>query len=177
MSVSYLKKRFNCGAKLIGDVTKSIQEKKPLQMPGRKKIRPVRDDKVLIDLVNSFTRNDGGISDADLSNILGTSRMTINRIRHDLEFSYKPLRSGPGLTELQIERRCVFCNRNQNTDWSHKLFTDESRFSTSPDCPIMWWVKKGDQVYAEKKSSPSPSLSGVGLSGTGRRDWSNVQRF
>ena len=86
MSVRELKRRFNCGAELIKRVKKSIEEKRPLSIPGKKPVKPVRDDRVLINLVDSMTRENGALSDSDLANILETSRATINRIRHDKQF-------------------------------------------------------------------------------------------
>ena len=153
---------------MIADVREAIGEKKPLRIPGRGKVRKVRDDKVLIGLVDSLTRADGGVSDFNLSQILGTSRMTINRVRHDLKFSYKPLRHGPLLSELQIERRRVFCHHHRNSDWSKTLFTEESRFSTSPDCPTRWWVKRGDHVYAESNKFPFSIMVWGGIVGQSR---------
>ena len=81
MSVRECKKRFNCGAELIRRVKKCIEEKKPLSIPWRPHIKPVRDDPVLVSLVDSMTRENGSMSDSDLANVLGTSRATINRIR------------------------------------------------------------------------------------------------
>ena len=137
-SVRELKKRFKCGAEQIRRVKKSIEEKKPLSIPGEKPVKPVRDDRVLVNLADSMTRENGALSDSDLANILGVSRATINRIRHDKDFSYKPLRHGPLLNQRQIEKRLAFCPTHQDDDWSETIFTDESRFATSPDCPVMW---------------------------------------
>ena len=142
-SVAEMKKQFKCGAKLISDVRKAVAEKKPLPIPGRKKTKPVRDNGVLIGLVDSMTRDNGGVSDSDLANVLGTSRMSVNRVQHDLKYTYKALRHGPVLSQRHIGTRLEFCRIHQNDDWSNTLFTDESRFSTSPDCPIKQWVKRG----------------------------------
>ena len=137
-SVRELKKRFKCGAEQIRRVKKSIEEKKPLSIPGEKPVKPVRDDRVLVNLADSMTRENGALSDSDLANILGASRASINRIRHDAQFTYKPLRHGPLLNPRQIEKRLAFCPTHQDDDWSETIFTDESRFATSPDCPVMW---------------------------------------
>ena len=34
------------------------------------------------------------------------------------------------------------------------MFTDESRFSTSPDAPVMWWVKQVHHIYVEAEKFP-----------------------
>ena len=103
----------------------------------------MRDNGVLIGLVDSMTRQNGGVSDSDLANVLRTSRMSVNRVRHDLKYTYKALRHGPVLSQRNVAKRLEFCRVHQNDDWSNTLFTDESRFSTSPDCPIKQWVKRG----------------------------------
>ena len=138
MSVRELKRRFNCGAELIRRVKSSIDEKKPLSIPGKTPVKPVRDNRVLINLVDSMTRENGALSDSDLANILGTSRATVNRIRHDKDFSYKALRHGPLLSQRHIDKRLAFCRAHENDDWSKIIYTDESRLATSPDCPVMW---------------------------------------
>ena len=56
MSVRELEKRFSCGAELIRRVKGSIEEKKPLSIPGKTPVKPVREDRVLINLVDSMTR-------------------------------------------------------------------------------------------------------------------------
>ena len=156
MSVAKLKKTFRCGAELIRRVRKAIEEKKPLQVPGRKITKPVRNDETLIGLVDAMTRENGGLSDSTLATILGTSQASINRIRHDLSYSYKPLRHGPHSIVRHVGARLEFCLIHQNDDWSKVLFTDESRFSTSPDCPVMWWVKRGTTFTLKQTNFPSP---------------------
>ena len=103
MTVRQLKKTFNCGGDTIQRVRKAIQEKKPLEVPGRKRFNPVRDDQTLVALVDSITGENGAVSDADLAHLLGTSKSTVNRIRHDLHYSFCPLRHGPLLEERKIE--------------------------------------------------------------------------
>ena len=166
MSGASLKKSFKCGSDLIGRVRKSIVEKKPIEVPGRKHIKPIRSDENLVRLVDTITRNNGGVSDSELARFVETSRASVNRIRHDLNYSYKPLLHGPFLNERQIEARLVFCQRHQNEDWSQTLFTDESRFATSPDCPIMWWIKKGDKLYAFKGKFPFSIMVWGGIVGS-----------
>ena len=165
MTVAQMKKRFNCGAKLISDVRKAVVEKKPLRLPGRTKKKPVRDNAILVGLVDSMTRENGMVSDSDLANILGTSRMSVNRVRHDLQFTYKALRHGPVLSQRHVGMRLAFCQIRQNDDWSKTLFTDESRFSTSPDCPIMQWVKRGDHIYVETDKFPFSMMVWGGIVG------------
>ena len=105
MSFEKMKRSFRCGADSIQRVRKAIEEKKPLPMPGRKMINPVRDNENLRGLVETMTKENGRVSDRDLSQALGTSRMSINRIRHDLDFSYKPLGHAPALNEKQAGKR------------------------------------------------------------------------
>ena len=126
----------------------------------------MRNDQALINLVDAMTRADGSLSNGALANILGSSESSINRIRHDLAYSYKPLRNGPRLLQRHFAPRLTFCLNHQNDDWSKTLFTDESRFSTSPDCPVMWWTKKGDNVYAEKDKFPFSIMVWAGIIGS-----------
>mgnify|MGYP004579369149 CR=1 FL=1 len=165
MTIAEMKKQFNCGAKLISDVSKAIAEKKPIPIPGHKKTKPVRDNVILIGLVDAMTRENGAVSDTDLSIILGTSRMSINRVRHDLKYTYKALRHGPVLSGRHITKRLAFCQIHLDDDWSKTMFTDESRFSTSPDCPIMQWVKKGDNIYVETEKFPFSIMVWGGIVG------------
>ena len=166
MPVARMKKTFGCGAELIQRVSRAIEEKKPLQVPGRKKDKPVRKDQTLIGLVDAMTRADGGLSNAALAKQLGTSEASVNRIRRDLAFVYKPLRHGPRLLTRHFGTRLAFCLLHQDDDWSKVLFTDESRFSTSPDCPIMWWVKRGDHVYLETDKFPFSIMVWAGVIGS-----------
>ena len=151
---------------MIKRVSKSIEEKKPIEIPGRKHIKPIRNDENLKRIVDSITRNNGGVSDAELARFVETSRSSVNRIRHDLKYTYKPLLHAPLLNERQIQSRLTFCQNHQNDDWSQTLFTDESRFATSPDCPIMWWVKKGDKIYASKGKFPFSMMVWGGIVGS-----------
>ena len=80
-TVAQMKKSFRCGAELIQTVRKAIVEKKLLPIPGHKKGNPVRNDPVLIGLVDAMTREDGSLSNGALASILGMSESTINRIR------------------------------------------------------------------------------------------------
>ena len=134
----------------------------PLKRPGKK---PVRNDPSLVRLVDQITSNDGHVSDGELSVLLGTSRTTINNIRHDLKYDYKALRHGPVLTELQIEARLAFCRENVDRDWSLVMFSDESRVSTSPDSPVMWWVKRGEHIYIESQKFPPSIMVWAGIIG------------
>ena len=156
MSIAEMKRVFGCGAALINRVRKAIVEKKPIPFPkpGKKNIR---NNPLLRRLVDESTIADGHVSDADLSRILGTSRNTINRIRHDLNFKYKALSHGPLLTERQIAARLIFCRNNTDIDWSKVLFSDESRFSTAPDSQVRWWVKRGHRVFIQAPKYP-PSI-------------------
>ena len=165
MSIRALKKSFNCGSDTIRSVRKAIEEKKPLKSPGRKRINPVRDDPALVALVDAITREDGALSDADLANLLGISRTSVNRIRHDLKFSYRPLRHGPRLEARQVEARLAFCLAHLNENWSLVLFTDESRFATSPDCPVMQWTPRGEAVYMETDKFPKSFMVWGGIMG------------
>ena len=56
-----LKRQFNCGAELIGTVRKAITEKKPLKVRSKKGINPVRDNQELVRLVDTMTRENGGV--------------------------------------------------------------------------------------------------------------------
>ena len=165
MTIVQMKKSFRCGAELIQKVRKAINEKKPLPIPGHKKGNPVRNDPALIGLVDTMTREDGSLSNGALASILGTSESTINRIRHDLAYSYRPLRHGPHLLERHFAARLTFCLNHQDDDWSRTLFTDESRVATSPDCPVMWWAKRGDPVYAETEKFPFSIMVWAGIVG------------
>ena len=97
--------------------------------------------------------------------MLGTSKSTINRIRHDLRFSYRPLRHAPRLNDRQIQARLAFCRAHQNDDWERTLFTDESRFATSPDCPVMEWVQRGERHYVETEKFPASFMVWGGIVG------------
>ena len=143
MPVREMKKRFSCGSDTIDDVRKAIEERKPLKLPGRKRTKPVRDDPRLVELVDTMTREDGSLSNADLANMLLTSKSSVGRVRHDKKFSYRPLRHGPRLTDRHVVARLAFCRAHVNDDWAVTMFTDESRFATSPDSPVKQWIKKG----------------------------------
>ena len=155
MTVREMKKTFKCGGCLIQQVRKAIREKKPLKVPGHKHINPIRDDPSLVGLVDTITGDNGAVSDGDLANLLGTSRSSVNRIRHDLKYAYRPLRHGPLLQDRQIEARLAFCRAHLNDDWSTTMFTDESRFATSPDCPVKSWTKRGQNAYIESQKFPA----------------------
>ena len=165
MSQEKMKKQFRCGAELINRVRESIVERKPLRIPGRKKAKPVRENPVLVQLVDATTRENGGASDTELSRLFETSRATINRIRHDLQYSYKPLRHAPFMTARHIETRFQFCTAHREDEWERVLFTDESRFATSPDRSIMWWIKKGDAVYLTTVKFPFSIMVWGGIIG------------
>ena len=165
MSQDKMKKQFRCGAELIKRVRESIDERKPIQTPGRKRTKPVRENVVLVQLVDATTRENGGASDMELAKLFETSRASINRIRHDLQYSYKPLRHAPFMTTQQIETRLHFCTAHCDDDWEDTLFTDESRFATSPDSPVMWWIKKGDAVYSTTVKFPFSIMVWGGIIG------------
>ena len=156
LAVAKLKKLFGCGAELIARVKYAIAQKKPIPIP-RKGRRNIRNNNILRGLIDATTMENGHISDSELSSMLGTSRNTVNRIRHDLNFRYKALRHGPALSPRQIRARLDFCLNNLFREWTIVLFTDESRFSTSPDSPVMWWIKRGHSVYIESQKFP-PSI-------------------
>ena len=59
----------------------------------------------------------------------------------------------------------AFCQSHVNDDWSKSMFTDESRFASSPDCSLMWWVKKGDRIYMEKEKYPISIMVWGGIIG------------
>ena len=159
-----LKRMFCCGAETISRVRKSIAEKKPLPLPRKR--RSVRNDPVLRRLIDQSTLENGHLSDSALSSVLGTSRSTVNKIRHDLKFKYKPLRHGPVLSQRQVAARLMFCRNNIDTDWTYVMFTDESRFSTSPDSPVMWWVKNGHHEYVVSEKFPPSIMVWGGIIGT-----------
>ena len=115
--------------------------------------------------MDDATLENGHVSDADLSTILGVSRNTVNRIRHDLNFKYKALSHGPLLTERQIAARLAFCRNNADRDWTLVLFSDESRLSTSPDSPVMWWVKRGRRVFIHTPKYPASIMVWGGIIG------------
>ena len=165
LSIHKMKRRFKCGAELIMRTRKAIDEKKPVPSPGHKRDKPVRSNEILRGLVDSMTTGNGGVSCASLAKVLGASPASINRIRHDLDYTYKPLRHGPVLNQRQVRARLLFCQRHANDDWSKTMFTDESRFATSPDCPPKWWVKKGDRIYMEKEKFPESFMAWGGIIG------------
>ena len=115
--------------------------------------------------MDTITGDNGAVSDADLANLLETSRSSVNRIRHDLRYSYRPLRHGPLLQDRQIQARLAFCRAHLNDDWSRTLFTDESRFATSPDCPVMSWRKRGQTDYVESQKYPGSFMVWGGIVG------------
>ena len=94
--------------------------------------------------------------------MLETSKTTVNRIRHDLKYSYRPLHHAPPLTDRHIQKRMEFCLAHQNHNWAKVLFTDESRFATSPDSPVMWWTKRGDDMFLEEEKSPGSIMVWAG---------------
>ena len=157
--------QFRCGAELINRVRESIVERKPLRIPGRKKAKPVSENPVLVQLVDATTRENGGSSDTELSRLFETSRATISRISHDLQYSYKPLRHAPLMASRQIEALFQFCTAHRENEWERVLFTDESRFATSPDRSIMWWIKKGDAVYLTTVKFPFSIMVWGGIIG------------
>ena len=112
-----------------------------------------------------MTRENGGVSSSKLANVLGVSESSINRIRHDIQYTFKPIRHGPVLKERHVIARLAFCQAHVNDDWSTTMFTDESRVASSPDCPIMWWVKKGDKIYTEKEKFPVSIMVWAGIIG------------
>ena len=113
-----------------------------------------------------MTRQDGSLSNADLANALMTSKSSVGRVRHDKKFSYRPLRHGPRLEDRHVEVRLAFCRAHVNHDWSRTMFKDESRFATSPDCPVKQWIKTGENIYMVTEKFPSPSWCGAAPSGT-----------
>ena len=115
MTVRELKKRFSCCAELIYEVRTSI-EKKTLKVPSHKKVKQVRNDPRLVELVDSMTREDGSLSNADIANVLITSKSSVGRIRHDKKLSYRPLRHGPRLENRHVEARLAFCRAHVNDD-------------------------------------------------------------
>ena len=133
--------------------------------PRAQTINPVRDDPSLVGLVDTITGDNGAVSDADLANLLGTSRSSVNRIRHDLRYSYRPLRHGPLLEDRQVEARLAFCRSHMDCDWSMTIFTDESRFATSPDCPVMSWTKRGQNAYIQSQKFPASFMVWGGIVG------------
>ena len=175
--IATLKQMFRCGADLIYRVKKAIEERKPICVPRRGK-KPIRNDPTLKRLVDESTSANGHMSDAELSTILGTSRSTVNNIRHDLKYKYKALRHGPVLSERQVHARLVFfCRNNLNRELTTVMFTDESRVSTSPDSPVRWWVKQGgNKSTLRLKSSPLQSWCGAESSERGKRLSSNAPR-
>ena len=152
--IAKLKQMFCCGANLIYRAKNAVEERKPICVPKRGN-KPIRNDPALRRLVDELTSANGHVSDAELSTILRTSRSTVNNIRHDLKYKYKALRHGPVLSERQVGARLVFCRDNINRDWTAVMFTDESRVSTSPDSPVKWWVKWGEQIYIESEKFPA----------------------
>ena len=163
-STAELKRTFSCGAALIYRIKSAVRERKPkcLLKGGKKN---VRNDVALKRLVDEFTTENGHLSDTELASILGTSRNTINRIRHDLEFKVKQLRHGPVLSQRQVDARLAFCRDNLDQDWAVVLFSDESRVSTSPDSPVMWWVKRGQHIYVESEKFPPSIMVWAGIIG------------
>ena len=155
---------------MIRRVRESITERRPLQIPGHQKAKPVRENPVLVQLVDATTHENGGASDLELARLFGTSRATINRIRHDLEYSYRPLRHAPFMTTVQIEKRLRFCTEHRDDNWENTLFTDESRFATSPDSPVMWWTRKGEPVYATTVKFPFSIMVWGGIIGYRKTD-------
>ena len=145
MSQEKMKKQFQCRAESINRVRQAIVERPPLQIPGHKK--KVRENVVLVQLVDATTRENGGASDMELARLFETSRATINIIRHDLQYSFKPLRHSPFMTARHILARLQFCTTHSDDHCEHTQFTDESRFATSPDRSIVWWIKKGNAVH------------------------------
>ena len=125
-------------------------------------------------LVDTHTWENGAVSDSDLASILGTSKATVNRIRHDLKYSYRPLRHAPRLTDRHIQNRLAFCIAHQNEDWSNTLFTDESRFATSPDSPVKWWTKRGENLFLEEDKFPASIMVWAGIVGGQKRAYSSV---
>ena len=45
------------------------------------------------------------------------------------------------------------------------MFSDESRVSTSPDSPVMWWVKRGQHIYVESEKFPPSIMIWAGIIG------------
>ena len=163
-SIAQLKGMFHCGSELAMRVKKAVAERRviPLRRPGKK---PMRNDTSLVRLVDQTTSHNGHVSDGELASLLGTSRTTINNIRHDLKYDYKALRHGPVLTERQVDARLAFCRENVDLDWSTVMFSDESRASTSPDSPVMWWVKRGQHVCIETEKFPRSIMVWAGIIG------------
>ena len=69
------------------------------------------------------------------------------------------------MKERHVEARLAFCRIHLNDDWSKTMFTDESRFATSPDSPVMWWIKKGDKINMEKDEFPLSIMVWAGIIG------------
>ena len=173
--VAKLKQMFCCGADLVYRVKKEVEERNPICVPRRWE-KPIRNDPTLRRLVDEATSANGHTSDAELSSLLGTSRSTVNNIRHDLRYKYKALRHGPVLSERQVDARLVFCRDNLDRDWTTVMFTDESRVSTSPDSPVMWWVKRGEQIYLETEKFPASIMVWGGTLAHEKRSSSSARR-
>ena len=163
--IAKLKRMFGCGADLIYRVKKAVEQRTAISLPTRGK-KPIRNDPVLRRLVDDATRANGHVSDTELSSLLGTSRSTVNNIRHDLDYKYKALRHGPVLSERQVQARLAFCRDHVDQDWRAVMFSDESRVSSCSDSPVMWWVKRGDHVYIEVEKFPPSIMVWSGIIGT-----------
>ena len=72
-------------------------------------------------------------------------------------------------------KRLAFCREHENDQWSKTIYTDESRFVTSPDSPLIPWVKKGDDIYVESDKFPASFMVGAGSFATRRRISANTQ--
>ena len=113
--IAKLKRMFGCGADLIYRVKKAVEQRTAISLPTRGK-KPIRNDPVLRRLVDDATRANGHVSDTELSSLLGTSRSTVNNIRHDLDYKYKALRHGPVLLERHVQARLAFCRDHVDQD-------------------------------------------------------------
>ena len=141
---------FGCGADLIYRVKKTVEQRTEIRLATRGK-KPIRNDPLLRRLVDEATRANGHVSDTELSSLLGTSRSTVNNIRHDLDYKYKALRHGPVLSERQVQARLAFCRDHVDQDWTAVMFSDESLVSTCSDSPVMWLVERGTTSTSRRK--------------------------
>ena len=67
--------------------------------PGSQTHQTNKEPRTPCEICRHHHSNNGGVSDSELARFVETSRASVNRIRHDMNYSYKPLRHGPFLKE------------------------------------------------------------------------------
>ena len=114
--------------------------------------------------VETLTLSNPKSSDSDIVFLLNqnynikVSRSTVNKIRHQIGFKWRPQKIIQALNENQIEKRIKFGNfiLDNHISGSDIFFSDESRICLSNDSKCVWMKKNASNIesFIEKVKFP-----------------------